>query len=160
MAVPVSVIVVFKDEERFLQEAVDSVFGQRFDGWELLLVDDGSSDGSVEIARRQVERRPGAVRYLQHPGGANLGISASHKLGLDHARGTFVAFLDGDDVWLPAKLAEQTSLMREHPDVGLVYGPVELWHSWSGASGAGSDGSSSSAYRRRHSSRLPGSCRS
>lgn len=115
---------------------MDSVFAQRFDGWELLLVDDGSTDSSAEIARRQVGRRPGWVRYLQHPGGANLGISASRKLGMDAARGSFVAFLDGDDVWLPDKLGEQTALMREHPDVGLVYGPVQLWHSWSETSTA------------------------
>ncbi|MDK3256758.1 glycosyltransferase family 2 protein [Blastococcus capsensis] len=134
MTPPVSVVVVFKDEERFLPEAVDSVFGQRFDGWELLLVDDGSSDASAEIAREQVGRRPGAVRYLQHPDGANLGISASRKLGMDAAHGSFVAFLDGDDVWLPDKLGDQAALMRAHPEVGLVYGPVQLWHSWSAAS--------------------------
>ena len=138
MTLPVSVVVVFKDEERFLGEAVDSVFAQRLDEWELLLVDDGSSDGSPEIARQQVGRRPGHVRYLQHPGGANLGIGASRNLGLEHARGRFVAFLDGDDVWLPDKLAEQSAIM-DSEDVGLVYGPVQLWHSWSQAAGPGAD---------------------
>jgi glycosyltransferase involved in cell wall biosynthesis len=137
--VPVSVIMIFKDEERFLEEAVESVFQQAFDGWELLLVDDGSTDASGGIAQRHVGRRPGHVRYLRHPGGANLGTGASRNLGLRHGRGRFVAFLDADDVWLPSKLEEQVALMRQRPDVGLVYGPVELWHSWTGAPGSRPD---------------------
>src|SRR3954470_15736661 len=112
VSLPVSVVVIFKDEERFLAEAVDSVFRQTFDGWELLLVDDGSTDASGEIAREQLARRPGHVRYLRHPGGANLGTGASRNMGAARARGRFLAFLDADDVWLPAKLAEQVALMR------------------------------------------------
>lgn len=136
----VSVIVVFKDEERFLREAVDSVLQQSSPDWELILVDDGSTDASSEIARQQVGRRPDHVRYLQHPGGANLGISASRNLGLTHARGEYIAYLDGDDVWLPTKLEEQAALMSVHPDVGLLYGPVQLWYSWAGEDASEQDG--------------------
>ncbi len=132
VSVSVSVIVTFKDEERFLLEAVDSVFRQSSDDWELLLIDDGSSDGSSEIARQQVGRRPSRVRYLQHGGGANRGISASRNLGMAHAGGKYVAYLDADDVWLPSKLADQMELMSAHPDVGLLYGPVQAWYSWAG----------------------------
>lgn len=139
MVVPVSVVMIFKDEERFLGEAVESVFGQTFDGWELVLVDDGSTDASGQIAQQQTARRPGHVRYLQHPGGGNLGTGASRNLGIEHARGTYVAFLDADDVWLPQKLAEQVALMRELPEVGLLYGPVELWHSWAEDTGPDAD---------------------
>jgi glycosyltransferase involved in cell wall biosynthesis len=132
MAIPVSVVIIFKDEQRFLLEAVESVFEQTSDAWELLLVDDGSTDTSGELARQQAEQHPGRVRYLQHPGQANLGMSASRNLGLAHAQGRYVAFLDADDVWLPTKLEEQVALMLAHADVGLVYGPVQLWHSWVG----------------------------
>ena len=136
----VSVIVVFKDEERFLLEALDSVFQQSSDNWELLLVDDGSADASGEIAREQIERRPGRVTYLQHEGGANLGISASRNLGMAHAGGEYIAYLDGDDVWLPTKLEDQVALMSAHPDVGLLYGPVQAWYSWAGARAPQPDG--------------------
>lgn len=126
----VSCIVIFLNEERFLAEAIGSVLAQEFGSWELLLVDDGSTDGSAGIARGFEERHPDRVRYLQHPGGANLGMSASRNLGLAQARGRYVGFLDADDVWLPEKLSEQASILAGRPDVGMVYGRTLLWHSW------------------------------
>jgi glycosyltransferase involved in cell wall biosynthesis/SAM-dependent methyltransferase len=130
--IEVSVVVIFLDADRFLQEAIDSVFAQTDDNWELLLVDDGSTDRSGDIARRAEERRPGRVRYLEHPGHRNLGRSASRNLGIEHARGRFVAFLDADDVFLPRKLERQLALLRSRPDAGMVYGATILWYSWTG----------------------------
>ena len=106
----VSAIIIFLNERRFLQEAIESVFGQTYANWELLLVDDGSSDGSTEIAQRAAVTHGSRVRYLEHPGHANRGMSASRNLGWIEARGEWVAFLDGDDVWLPQKLERQISL--------------------------------------------------
>jgi glycosyltransferase involved in cell wall biosynthesis len=63
----VSVIIIFWNAERFIAEAIESVFAQTYRAWELLLVDDGSSDGSMAIARRYAERDPQRVRYLEHP---------------------------------------------------------------------------------------------
>ena len=128
----VSVVIIFRDEERFLREAADSVLGQTFGEWELMLVDDGSTDSSGEIARSLAERHPGRVRCLEHPGRANRGRSASRNLGIEKAGGRFVAFLDGDDVWLPRKLERQLALLRSRPDVGIIYGTTELWYSWTG----------------------------
>ena len=126
----VSCIVIFLNEERFLAEAIASVLAQDHESWELLLVDDGSTDGSAAIARAFVERHPDRVRYLQHAGGANLGMSAARNLGLAHARGRYVGFLDADDAWLPEKLTEQVAILDGRPDVGMVYGRTLLWHSW------------------------------
>jgi glycosyltransferase involved in cell wall biosynthesis len=126
----VSCIVIFLNEERFLAEAIDSVLVQDCESWELLLVDDGSTDGSAAIARAFVARHPDRVRYLQHAGGANLGMSASRNLGLAEARGRYVGFLDADDAWLPEKLTEQVAILDDRPDVGMVYGRTLLWHSW------------------------------
>ena len=128
----VSVIVIFLNERRFLQDAIDSVFAQTFRDWELLLVDDGSTDGSQEIARRTVEQYPGRVRCLEHPDRANRGRSAARNLGIRNARGEYLALLDGDDVWLPRKLERQLVLMRSQPHVGMVYGSTQLWYSWTG----------------------------
>jgi glycosyltransferase involved in cell wall biosynthesis len=130
--VGVSVVINFLDEARFLHEAIDSVFAQTYHEWELLLVDDGSTDESVQIARSLAEQHPERVRYLEHPNHANMGTSAARNLGIQRARGEYIAFLDGDDVWLPRKLDRQLALMRAHPDVGMVYGTTQLWHSWSG----------------------------
>jgi len=71
----VSVVVIFLDAARFLEEAVASVLAQDHPNWELLLVDDGSRDGSSAIARRYAERHPGRVRHLEHAGHANRGKS-------------------------------------------------------------------------------------
>ena len=83
----VSAIINFLNEERFLQEAIESVFAQSFNDWELLLVDDGSTDGSTGIARRYAEKNPGKVRYLIHEGRQNRGMSASRNLGVRNAVG-------------------------------------------------------------------------
>ncbi|HZM91243.1 MAG TPA: glycosyltransferase [Blastocatellia bacterium] len=128
----VTVIAIFFNAERFLEEAIESVFQQTFGEWELLLVDDGSTDRSSEIARGFVHRYPGKVQYLEHPGHENRGMSASRNLGLRHARGEFIAFVDADDVWLPEKLEEQLKILNAHPDAAVVYGATQYWYGWSG----------------------------
>ena len=124
----VSVITIFLDEERFLAEAIESVRAQTFADWELILVDDGSRDGSAEIARACADSDPDRIRCLHHPARTNRGMSASRNLGLAEARGELVAFLDGDDVWLPDKLADQVAIMDAEPRAALVYGRTLIWH--------------------------------
>jgi glycosyltransferase involved in cell wall biosynthesis len=126
----VSCIIIFLDEEKYLAEAIQSVLAQTYENWELILVDDGSSDRSAEIAREYVARRPDRIRYLTHPKGMNCGMSASRNLGLRDARGLFVAFLDGDDIWYPDKLERQIELLNEHPDAVMVSGASLYWRSW------------------------------
>jgi glycosyltransferase involved in cell wall biosynthesis len=128
----VSAITIFLNAERFLAEAIESVLAQTYGRWELLLVDDGSTDRSTEIARRYAAAHPDRIRYLEHAGHENRGMSASRNLGLRHARGDYVAFLDADDVWLPEKLARQTAILDAHPTVAMVYGRTEFWYSWTG----------------------------
>jgi glycosyltransferase involved in cell wall biosynthesis len=128
----VSAIIIFLDEERFLEEAIESVFQQSYADWELLLVDDGSTDASSDIARRYAAAHPDRVRYLEHDGHANRGMSASRNLGIAHARGEFIAWLDGDDVWLPRKLERQVALADRHPEAAMVYGPLQVWYGWTG----------------------------
>ncbi len=128
----VSVVTIFLNAERFLAEAVESVLAQTYDRWELLLVDDGSTDGSSEIARRFARDRPGQVRYLEHEGHRNQGMSASRNLGIRHGAGPYVAFLDADDVWPADKLARHVAILEAHPSAGMVCGAAEYWRSWTG----------------------------
>lgn len=128
----VSVIMIFLDAEAHVEEAIASVFAQTLDDWELLLVDDGSSDRSSSISRCYADAYPGRVRYLTHPGAVNRGMSASRNLGLREARGSCVAFLDSDDVWLPERLERHVLLLEVHPEVAMVYGPSLYWYSWTG----------------------------
>ena len=128
----VSVIIIFLNAERFLKEAIESVFAQEYDTWELLLVDDGSSDGSTAIACAFMEQHPGRVCYLEHPGHQNRGKCASRNLGIGNARGEYIAFLDADDVWLPDKLKSQIAILEAQPEAGMLYGLSLWWYSWTG----------------------------
>jgi glycosyltransferase involved in cell wall biosynthesis len=128
----VSVVVVFLNTEAYIEEAIESVLVQTHRDWELLLVDDGAVDGSSAHARRYTARYPDRVKYFEHAGHANRGASAARNLGLRHASGEYVAFLDSDDVWLPHKLARQVEILDGVPAAGMVYGATEYWYSWTG----------------------------
>jgi glycosyltransferase involved in cell wall biosynthesis len=128
----VSVIIIFLNEERFIQEAIESVFAQTYDNWELLLVDDGSTDRSTDIALRYAEQYLGKVYYLEHNNHQNLSMSPSRNLGIKNAKGEYIAFLDADDVWLPHKLEQQVAILDSQPEVGMVYGAAQYWYSWTG----------------------------
>jgi glycosyltransferase involved in cell wall biosynthesis len=131
----VSVIIIFLNGEEFLGEAVASVLRQTYPEWELLLVDDGSTDGSSEMAQAFAQADPVRITYLEHPGHENRGMSAARNLGIRHSKGEYLAFLDADDVWLPRKLERQVSIMDAEPEAVLVYGKSHFWFSWTGHPG-------------------------
>jgi glycosyltransferase involved in cell wall biosynthesis len=126
----VSVIIIFLNPGAFIQEAIDSVLAQSYDRWELLLVDDGSTDASTDVALRYAAQHPERIRYLEHEGHQNRGMSASRNLGIRNARGKYFALLDADDVWLPSKLERQVEILESHPETAMVYGPSQYWYSW------------------------------
>jgi glycosyltransferase involved in cell wall biosynthesis len=126
----VSVILIFLNEEKFIQEAIASVLAQTYDDWELLLVNDGSSDRSESIVKSYVQQDPQRIFYLEHEGGRNLGMSASRNLGIQQAKGEYIAFIDGDDLWLPDKLEQQVAIIESQPDAALVCGRTQWWYSW------------------------------
>lgn len=115
-----SVILVFRDAGPFLEAAILGVFAQTLDDWELLLVDDGSTDGSSEIAVDYAVLDRDRVRYFEHPGHAACGASASRNLALAHARGTLLAFPDAARAWGPQWLQRRVSALRRNEDAGFV----------------------------------------
>jgi glycosyltransferase involved in cell wall biosynthesis len=126
----VSVIIIFFNSEKFIREAIESVLDQSYDNWELLLVDDGSTDNSTHIAKEYLTRYPQKVCYLEHDGHQNRGMSATRNLGIINAKGVFISFLDSDDVWLPRYIERQVENLMAHPGAGMVYRPVQYWFSW------------------------------
>lgn len=129
----VSIIIIFLDAEAFIEEAIDSVFAQTHRNWELLLVDDGSSDRSTKIAKKTAQKYPEKVRYLEHEQHQNQGTGASRNLGVAHATGEYIAFLDADDIWLPEKLEKQLWLFKQNPEAAVVCGPTPYWYNWTGS---------------------------
>jgi glycosyltransferase involved in cell wall biosynthesis len=100
----------------FLNEAVDSVLAQSFGDFEFIVVDDGSSDGSLEVLH-EYARRDARVRVLQNS--ANIGVAQTLNRGLAECRGEYVARMDADDVALPERFARQVEFMDSRPDVGV-----------------------------------------
>jgi glycosyltransferase involved in cell wall biosynthesis len=126
----VSCIITFLNAEEFVGAAIKSVLAQTHENLELLLVDDGSTDGSTKTALHYVKRFPDKVRYLEHAGHENRGAAASRNLGIGQAKGEYIALLDSDDVWLAHKLEEQVAILDSHPEAGMVYGQSQYWNSW------------------------------
>ena len=116
----VSVIVNCRDGARYLREALDSVFAQTFSDWEVVFWDNLSTDGSAEIARSYGNR----VRYFK---GGPLRLYAARNRAIAESRGRYIAFLDTDDMWRPAKLELQVPLLDAAPEVGLAYSNAEFF---------------------------------
>jgi glycosyltransferase involved in cell wall biosynthesis len=127
----VSVVLPFFNAELFLAEAIQSVLSQTYSDFQLLLVDDGSSDTSAEVARRYASRDR-RVERVSHQDGRRLGPARARNVGIAQTSGLYVAFLDADDVWLPRKLERQLGMFAGHPDAAMVYGTSICWFSWSG----------------------------
>ena len=127
----VSVVIPAFNAERFLPDAVASVAAQTHAPAEVLIVDDGSTDGTRRVANRLAVQYP-TVRVLEHPDGANHGLPATRNVGIRAARGRFVAFLDADDEWLPRKLERQLGQVGSHPAATVLAAPSIYWFSWTG----------------------------
>lgn len=98
--------------QRYIREALDSIFAQNYRPIEVIVVDDGSTDETAAIAQSYTE-----VRYIYQ---TNQGVATARNAGVRAARGEFLAFLDADDVWAPNKLERQVEYLRRHPHVGYV----------------------------------------
>ncbi|MEM7646305.1 MAG: glycosyltransferase family A protein [Pseudomonadota bacterium] len=117
----VSVILPTYNRQHTLQRSVESVMGQSFADWELIIIDDGSTDGTD----RTVEKWLGDPRIRYHRT-TNGGVSAARNKGIRQAQADWVAFLDSDDVWLPQKNECQLCFADSHPEISLVHGD-EIW---------------------------------
>lgn len=118
----VSVVIPCYNAERYIGATIDSVLAQDQAGMEIIVVDDGSSDGSVELVRSKYP----SVRLERQ---ANAGVAAARNRGLALARGEWVAFVDADDIWLPGKLAAQFALMATDPACRMSYTAWQVWPS-------------------------------
>ncbi len=121
----VSIVMALYNGESFLDAAVESVQAQSVADWELLIIDDGSSDGGLDRAQAWASE-DARIRVLRHPGGKNRGVSATRNLGLSEARAPWVAILDCDDVWLPGKLERQLAILQEHPEIAVIYSRAQV----------------------------------
>ena len=118
-AVRISVVIPTHQRAALLQRALASVFAQTQPAFEVLVIDDGSDDHTRSLVQRDFPD----CRYLQQE---NRGVSSARNLGIDAARGDWIAFLDSDDEWLPGKLAAQTQLLSAQPGMRICH-TEEIW---------------------------------
>jgi glycosyltransferase involved in cell wall biosynthesis len=126
----VSVIMAIHNEERFLAEAVDSVLAQSFTDFELIISDDGSTDGTPAIARSLAERDPARIRVLRSE--QNQGKPFALNRALVLSTGEYVAWLDGDDVMLPEKLRRQVATLDGEPAAAGCCHDAEMFDAFNG----------------------------
>ena len=107
--------------EKYLKEAIDSIYAQTYKNWEIIFWDNASTDSSPEIAKSYDKR----LRYFR--GEKTIPLGAARNKALEQANGEFIAFLDGDDLWMPEKLEKQMPLFND-PRVGLVYSDVVIFN--------------------------------
>ena len=117
-----SVVMPAYNAERFVGEAIESVLAQSMPSWELLVVDDCSTDRTLEVCRSYPDPR---IRVFSSP--QSLNAAGARNLALEHARGEFVAFLDSDDVAVPARLERQWEFFQQNTEVGVCGTYVETF---------------------------------
>jgi glycosyltransferase involved in cell wall biosynthesis len=122
----VTVVIPVYNREKYLGIAVDSILSQTFPDFELLVIDDGSNDGSIAVVRSYGDPR---IRLVCND--TNLGVSPTRNKGIQLARGEYLAFLDSDDWACPERLAKQTAFLDSHPD----YAAVGSWIEWMSEAG-------------------------
>ena len=123
----VSVIVPTYNCGPFVAEALDSILSQDWQPLEVIAVDDGSTDDTLEVLRRYGDR----IRLLQQPNG---GPAAARNLAVRESRGEYLAFLDADDLWLPGHLRVLVSYLQAHPQTHVAYGEWLVWRADPGGS--------------------------
>lgn len=113
----VSVVVPMYNVERYINTCLDSVLAQTFKQFELICVDDGCSDGTLDIVQQYQDKRIRVIRQK------NRGLSGARNTGIQAAKGLYVALLDADDFWAPEKLSRHVKHLNARPSVGVSYCP-------------------------------------
>ncbi|MFB2939255.1 glycosyltransferase family 2 protein [Aerosakkonemataceae cyanobacterium BLCC-F154] len=118
----VSVIIPVYNCDRYLAEAIESVLNQTYKPIEIIIIDDGSTDKSAEVAKNFAP----SVRYYYQP---QSGAGAARNHGVELAESSFFAFLDADDFWVKDKLIKQMQVLQEEPEIDMVFGHIQQFHS-------------------------------
>ncbi len=116
-----SVIIPVYNGISYICDAIESAVKQTYKNIEIIVVDDGSTDGLKEVLAPYIKR--GTIRYFYEE---NKGLAAARNTGIKNAKGEYIAFLDADDVFLPEKVERQVTYLTEHPECDISYS--DIWH--------------------------------
>jgi glycosyltransferase involved in cell wall biosynthesis len=118
----VTVIIPLYNTDDYVCFAINSVINQTYSNWELIIIDDGSTDSSLQIAKETINGDKRA-RLISHP---NEGVSSTRNTGINYAEGEFIAFLDADDIWMPTKLERQIDFLQNSTDILACTTHIEI----------------------------------
>ena len=120
----ISIITASYNYANFIEKSIHSVLSQTYSNWELIIVDDGSKDNSVEIIKKYTQTYKN-VHLYQHKGSENKGLLETIKLGLKKAKGKYIAFLESDDFWTENHLEKKIEALKAYPQAKIIYNDIE-----------------------------------
>ncbi|MDD3419266.1 MAG: glycosyltransferase [Candidatus Gastranaerophilales bacterium] len=122
----ITIITASYNYQDFIKEAIESVLRQTYTDWEYIIVDDGSSDNSLEIIESYAAK-DNRIKLLTHPEHQNRGLADTLKFGIDASQGEYIAFLESDDIWNEKYLEQKILIASKNPSVGVIFNDVELF---------------------------------
>lgn len=124
--IKISIITASYNYADFISETINSVISQTYSNWELIIIDDGSKDNSVEVVEGfcKIDER---IKFFQHKNGVNKGLKETILLGLQNCEGEYIAFLESDDIWAEDYLQEKVKIIEKYPLAKVIFNDVELF---------------------------------
>ena len=122
----ISVITASYNYEDYIKESIESILAQTYQDWELIIVDDGSKDKSLEVINTyaQIDHR---IKVFTHENNINKGLVETVKLGVSKAQGEYIAFLESDDIWTKNYLEEKIKIAKKYPNAALIFNSIEMF---------------------------------
>ena len=115
----ISVLVTSYNYEQYISQTLDSILKQTYKNYEVIIVDDGSTDNSISIINEYINKYKNFHLY-QHKGHVNKGLPDSVKLGIEKSKGDYIAFLESDDYWIDDALLERVKMINKYPDAVII----------------------------------------
>jgi len=121
----ISIITASYNYAHFIGETIESVLGQTYTNWELIIVDDGSKDNSIEVIQKYCEQNE-RIKLFTHEGNINRGLPETIKFALTKCEGDWVAFLESDDIFIPTSLEEKVKIAQHYPDISIIFSDIDM----------------------------------
>ncbi|MDQ3020517.1 MAG: glycosyltransferase [Bacteroidota bacterium] len=124
----ISIITPLYNGSKTLLETAESVLAQDYKDWEWILFDDGSIDGTQEIAKKLSNDHPSRIIYFEHSGNKNFGTAYTRNRAVEKSKNAIISFIDQDDIWYKNRLSHQINLFDRLEDCAMIWGPVLYWY--------------------------------
>ena len=122
----ISIITASYNYQDYIKDTIDSVLAQTYPNWELIIVDDGSTDDSVNVIKSYCEK-DSRIKLFQHENGINKGLAETVKLGIEKSSSDWIVFLESDDTITPDYLEEKIQVIQENPDVEFIFNGINCF---------------------------------